>query len=568
MREAQCANGRTIHAVSHAERPSRPGVCASRVTRALGALAMVLLAGCDSGPTPPPSSPVSATAQPEPTPTLPAPTTLPSPSAAGSIDFPLAVVTGLTNLKANISVADLSKLAASGNLAMPCGITVVEPGLDTSAACRPADRIAAAIEADQKLVALLPPGLVEPATKVLAITGDGPYGLFGSDLFGDPAARALPYPVHGRASGEAALDPAWTAYDATQVWTLNETGSLCSDHVAARQAVTDGKGWDWVFDGGTAKYKGPPFPNPNPPPGIDRRPIVKPVETGNDGVTSKLIRGADITLGNSKCPILPTKDWTPNNFAEVLSFAVPEDVVSRWEDFLGVDALYLPADHESDRGVRGIRSTLRILKAHAIPHTGLGMDFEEAIEPAYLDVAGLKVAFVSWNEVPGPAIAGVDKPGVAWLTEENVNESLKRARAGGADLVVCDPQWWGGGNEYKPYLRPSQITQIGWMDAAGCDQIFAGGLHVAGGTFLRMHANGVSAVNAGPGNFEFGQGFRQDTQEGIILEASFRGTTLVNLRLHPFVMVLAARAALTDPEGDGHYVLQRIWENSELDYTP
>jgi hypothetical protein len=33
-------------------------------------------------------------------------------------------------------------------------------------------------------------------------------------------------------------------------------------------------------------------------------------------------------------------------------------------------------------------------------------------------------------------------------------------------------------------------------------------------------------------------------------------------------MILAARAALLDPEGDGHYVLQRIWKNSSLDYTP
>jgi hypothetical protein len=40
---------------------------------------------------------------------------------------------------------------------------------------------------------------------------------------------------------------------------------------------------------------------------------------------------------------------------------------------------------------------------------------------------------------------------------------------------------------------------------------------------------------------------------------------LVNLRLHPYVMILAARPALLDPEADGRYVLQRIWKISELD---
>jgi hypothetical protein len=33
-------------------------------------------------------------------------------------------------------------------------------------------------------------------------------------------------------------------------------------------------------------------------------------------------------------------------------------------------------------------------------------------------------------------------------------------------------------------------------------------------------------------------------------------------------MILVARAALLDPEGDGHYVLQRISTNSSLDDTP
>ena len=53
-----------------------------------------------------------------------------------------------------------------------------------------------------------------------------------------------------------------------------------------------------------------------------------------------------------------------------------------------------------------------------------------------------------------------------------------------------------------------------------------------------------------------------------MVELTFRGTTLVNVRLHPYVMILAARAALLDPQGDGHYVLQRIWKDSEVDYRP
>ena len=551
------------------ERPRRPGPPTSTFARGLAIVGVLaILAGCNSGPTAAPSGGAATVVPTLPPGVTPAPTVLPTPTAAAGVAFPMAIVTGMTNHRANITLDDLAGLAGDGKLVVPCGVAVDEPALTATAPCVDADKIAAAIAKNQGLVALLPPGLVEPRTKVLPIAGDGPYGLFGPDLFGDPESRAMPYPVTGRTTGEPAIDPSWTAYDATQVWTLNETGSLCADRAGAHQAVTLKKGWDWVFDGGTAKYKSPPIPNPNPPPGIDRHPIVRPVETGNAGVTAKLIKRADITLGNHKCPILPTKDWRANDTGTALSFAVPEDVVSRWIDFLGIDALYLPADHQSDRGVRGIRSTLNIINKNKIPHTGLGMNLDEALAPAFIEVAGVKVAFVAWNDVPAPAHASATSPGVAWLTQSNVDAAVKRARAEGADLVICDPQWWGGGSEYKPYLRPVQVKQIGWMDAAGCDQILAGGLHVAGGMFFRDHDNGVSVVNAGPGNYQFGQEFWQNTQEGVVVQATFQGTKLINIRLHPYVMILAARAALLDPVGDGHYVLDRIFDNSEIAATP
>jgi len=53
----------------------------------------------------------------------------------------------------------------------------------------------------------------------------------------------------------------------------------------------------------------------------------------------------------------------------------------------------------------------------------------------------------------------------------------------------------------------------------------------------------------------------------VILDMSFNGKTLVNVRMRPYVMHLYARASLTDPEGDGSYVLRRIFKYSEIDST-
>ncbi len=478
-------------------------------------------------------------------------------------------MTGLTNLKANITLDELATLGSAGALVVPCGVTITEPALETTAPCQPADAIVSAIRADPELVALLPPGLIELATKVLPIAGDGPFGLFGPDLFGDPAARALPYPITGSApaAGADALDPAWTAYDASQVWTLASVGSLCSDRNGAYQAITKRKGWDWIFTGGTARYRGKPYNNPYPPAGVSVFPIVAPVETGNDGVTAEITKRADVALADHKCPIVPDSTWSPNLNGPP-SLSVPETVVTRWQSFLGIDAVFLAADHQSDRGVAGIRSTLQILDKHGVPHTGEGMNLDQALEPAYVETHGLKIAFVSWNNVLGPIHAAAGTPGVAWLTKANVDASVQRARAGGADLVICDPQWWHEypDPEYHPDLGVVQKQAVTWMDAAGCDQVLAGGLHIAGGTFLDTGPTGVRVINAGPGNYQYGQDWWQLTQEGVIPEMTFVGTKLVNLRLHPYVMINAARPALTDPEGDGHYVLDRIWKNSELDY--
>lgn len=527
------------------------------------AVLVSLLAACEPTITPNPSTGVVPTTQPS----LPTETTAPSPSPVTAANFPLAVVTGMKTLKSRITVDEVTTLAGAGKLVVPCGVTVTQPVLTATAPCVAADQIAAAIEANQNLTALLPPGLVQPATKVLPIAGDGPFGLFGPDLFGDPQSRALPYPITGGETTAGALDPAWYAYDPSTTWTLTTIGSLCADRGAAHQAVTLHKGWDWVFNGGTAKYSGKPFNNPYPPPGIISQPIVKVIETGNDGVTSSISKRSDIALANHKCPILPTKSWHANDNTTALNFSVPEDVLTRWTNFLGVDAVFLPADHQSDKGVAGIQSTLNLLDKHGFPHTGLGMNLDQALEPAYVQVAGLKVAFVSWDEVPGPAHASATRAGVAWMTEANITAAVARAKAASADVIICDPQWWGG-SEYNPVVRNSQVNDLKWMDAAGCDQVVGGGLHVTGQVLFRQHDGGVSMVNTGPGNYMFGQGWAQDTQEGVLLQLAFRGRTLANLKIIPYVMLAEARADLTDPQGDGHYVLQRIFKSSKLDYLP
>ena len=52
--------------------------------------------------------------------------------------------------------------------------------------------------------------------------------------------------------------------------------------------------------------------------------------------------------------------------------------------------------------------------------------------------------------------------------------------------------------------------------------------------------------------------------EGVIVEATFYGTRLVQFRLHPYVVVQTSQPNLLDPTGDGAYVLHQAWSVSDV----
>jgi poly-gamma-glutamate capsule biosynthesis protein CapA/YwtB (metallophosphatase superfamily) len=530
------------------------------------------LTGCLS--TEPTATPAAAT----PVPATPRPTSVPSipptPEPTEPPPFPLAVVTGLANARVGITLPEVDELAASGDLIRPCGIEVVTPDLPnpppglmtgSEAPCQDATTIAAALQHEPSDVALLPPGLVEPATRTLPIDGSGPFGLFGADLFGDPAMRALPYPIIAKARPGTILDPAWTAYEPTSVWTLSSVGGICSDRGAAFQALEVGHGWGWLFDGGTARYAGKPHLDPDPPEGITPHIVVTPVETGRAGTLAKLTSGADLTIADVECPIVPKAEFVPN-YGRSLFFSISDAVLPLWRDRLGIDVAYMAANHNTDKGRDGVASSIQLLDRYRIQHVGVGLNLAEAMKPAVVERAGVRMAFVAWNDVPGVRRATADTYGVPWLTRANVAESVRLARDAGAALVVCDPQWWGGA-EYHSDLRNAQLDQLEWFDEAGCDAVIGAGTHLAGPLLLRQLNGHLGLVMASEGNLVFGQDWWQLTQEGVLMTVAFRGTRLANVHVYPYVMVKNARSDLTDPRADGHYVMDRVWSNSTVDYV-
>ena len=462
--------------------------------------------------------------------------------------MPLAVVTNYADVRASVTLAEVEQ-AAEDELLIPCEVTAylgrtLDPDRQCIRARRALSRVRAGTQPDAAKLMLLPSSLVTPDVKVLPVDG--------ADLFGGPEARGRPYPIMGRALG---VDP----YDASDIRTLMSLGDSCPDRGVAHAAITLGRGWDWVFNGGTAEYTAV-YPNPVPEGFVGEGfNIVDAVRTGNDGAVAELVRGADVTIDDFECPVV--EDFTVN---EGVVFSIDPAVLPRLRDTYGVDVATLAANHLFDRGTPGFLETLQQFADAGIITTGAGADLDGALEPAFVDVNGLRFGFVAFNEIPGSLEAGPGQPGVLWLRDENVTEAVSRARDGGADLVFCVPQWWGGA-EYHAEFRGDMRRQQEFFFDAGCDHIVGHGTHWSGPIAIAAHDDGRHHVTmVSHGNFLFGQEWSQQTQEGVLLELAFRGTELAQARMHPYIMLDQAQANLTDPETDGQYVLTRIYEASGI----
>ena len=446
------------------------------------------------------------------------------------------MVTGFNNLKSVITAAEVDAAIAADTLIQNCELlTAVNP----VPRCLATAEIVPHLEANPTDLAFLPWGMVTAEIKVLPVDG--------ADLFGSAEARSKPYPYHATVSG----DFGWEPYDVGRIRTMISPGNMCHDRGPAHAALVLGRGWDWVFGGGTAVYNG--F---NAEGGIN---TVNVVPTGNEGAMGELLRGGDVTIAEIECPFV--NDFTVNNGTV---FSLDPATIPLIRDTYGADVVIFAANHPFDQGVEGFLESLEHFRANGLPYTGAGANLDEALEPATFEVNGLTFGFVGHDEIPGPIPAGPDSPGVAWLQDDHVFESVRRAREV-ADVVICVPQWWGGA-EYHYDWRGDMRRQQEVYFEAGCDHILGQGTHYAGPIDLDTDADGNAQLTVvSSGNFLFGQGWSQDTQEGVVFELTFLDAELVQARMHPYVFIDQAQTNLTNPEGDGSYVLGRIFEHSAAD---
>ena len=454
------------------------------------------------------------------------PTRTPTPSSIA-----LVPVVGFWSTTAGISRAELD--AALVRKSSPYRRVLVAGTLPGATPSSP-EAIRAAVNADSKTLGLLPAGEVTPEVRALAVDG---VDLFGNDRLRDVASWPLVVPA---APG---TDP--PSFDPTTTWTLVAGGDVMLDRSIYRRTVRQGKGADYPWDGGFAEITGRRCCS-----GAGYRlPIVR--RTGQAGAVRALFQDADLAVVNLEGPALKAFRWHPHG----LTFTF-DPALLRGLSEAGIDVVTIGNNHIGNAGPGGVIETIRHLDELGIAHVGAGKDRATARAPAWFDIAGQRVALLGYDAVRPADNATAKRAGSAGLVSAHYRADVAAARDAGAHVVVVLPHW---GVEYTAAPTSKQRAHARALAVAGSTVILGSHSHWAGA----MELIDGSPVLYSLGNLVFDLTRSEETVEGLIVEVTFVGARLAQIRLHPTVMVDLVQPNLLEAAGDGAVVITRMRKASE-----
>ncbi|MCE7926967.1 MAG: hypothetical protein DYG91_00480 [Chloroflexi bacterium CFX7] len=294
------------------------------------------------------------------------------------------------------------------------------------------------------------------------------------------------------------------------------------------------------------------------------------------GATGEYLAAADLTLGSLDGSI---QDINPvYRCVETTNLSSPPGVLEALR-LAGFDGVTVATNHVFDCGIeycgeKAFLRTLELLAEAGIKHVGGGHNLDEALSPAVFEVNGVRFGVLGFDDVAAMELeATPTAPGTAPLDDDYAEErranepaffrpaselSLDRFAArirnlkSEVDVVIVQVQT-GTEDTHDPSGR--SIKALRAAADAGADLVVGNQAHwvqaaeMRGGTFIAYAL----------GNFIFDQRHSAEHEQGYLLEASFRGATLANVRLRPYRIVDQARPVLVTGE-ERAKILQDVFE--------
>lgn len=245
-----------------------------------------------------------------------------------------------------------------------------------------------------------------------------------------------------------------------------------------------------------------------------------------------LLRDADYRIGNLETSVASVGKAHPN---KIYSFRAEPDSLRVLKGRF--DAVALANNHSGDFGHEAFLQTMSLLDAAGIRHFGGGRNLAEAHRPLWIELKGLKIALLAYNEYkPRSFAAGPDWPGIAWSEDSRVLADIRAAKSAGADLVIPFMHW-GWERERLASARQRQLARL--MIEAGADAVVGGHPHV---TQDIEYIHGKPVIYS-LGNFVF---------DGFDTEAETTGWLLRLTLDRQGVLRWDTRAARMDADGSPH----------------
>jgi hypothetical protein len=492
-----------------------------------------------------------ATAQPNPTPTpTPTPTPRPTPTPVPLVEVAIVPVTHFRTPYAQSWFADVEAVLAGTNdryealelVGADADAILAALGLD-----RPADparlvlapdaaTVSADLASNRRRLAFVRAGEVWEGIRALAWGRDALFGV-------DRVATLADWPLVIRVPEPEA--PAAPAYDPDAAWTLVAGGDILLDRGVYKTAKVDGKGVDFLFDGGTAqitsRYCCSSF-------GWE---LPRTQRTGGAGAMRALLQGADLAIANFENPAPHGFRWHTSGTV----FSADPTMIDGLAN-AGIDWVSLANNHIRDAGGQGIIETIDNLDARGIAHSGAGRNLAAARQPALLEVGDTTVALLGYDAVASYYWATGERTGSARMTAESLTEDVAAARAAGADVVIVFPHW---GAEYRATPAAAQQRLGRAAIEAGADMVIGNHAHWAAA--LEVHDG--HPIWYALGNFVFDQTWSEPTMEGITLELTFNGADLIQARMRPHLILDKAQPNFLDPAADGAVVMDQVFGASK-----
>ena len=501
------------------------------------------LASPTAGQTAAPIAPASGSSAPSSSPG-PAPSQAASPLPAASV--PIVPVVDFRSTVQNINV-DSVRAVLAGTHARWRILELIGSDADGILAAlgmkRPADpsRLVLAssvtvlerhLAADSRRLGFLRASQVSPAVRALSWGGRALFGV-------DRVTANGSWRLAARLPGDT------RPFNAGATWTLVAGGDILLDRGVYKQTTILGKGVNFPFDGGTAEITGrrccSSFDWPIP---ITRR-------TGNKGAVRDLLSGADVAVANFENPAVDAFRY----HTEGTVFSADPRLIAGLRN-AGIDAVSVANNHIGDAGRAGVVQTIVNLDEYGIKHAGAGRNTAAAHRPALIRVHGLTVAILGYDTIAGAYTAGATTPGSARLTIAGAKADIAAARRAGADVVIVYPHW---GIEYRASPFAAQQALARSIITAGADMVIGNHAHWVGA----MEVYKGRPIWYALGNFVFDQTWSEPTSEGLLLELTFSGRRLVQVELHPTIILDGAQPNFLDPAGDGRVVLGQLYDASK-----